>query len=1368
MHTASLGATGRNVQRFIWVLGRPSRMLCSSVRTWFAEAETDLRRNTYFNAASPLLEAMTVSFIRDAFIEAFACSGDQLQRALNQPDAVAPNLRPFLGWMVSVLRRERLLIEQTSGSFSLEADDLPPARHIWRTILRDYPANLPELVLAARIGRQLPALLRGDIDCADFVETLSTSHQYEALIDDSPAYLGTRLAVQHVLCDVATGWPAHRRLRVLEVVAGTSTSLQQLLGRVPGVELDYVIASGSEEVYARLCAEYATYPCAVVARFDGDGLNLTADGPIPEHFDIIILQHTLHRAAHPAGVLVAARRRLARSGLLIVAERHPDLAVDFVFGLDSDWWALDQNGKARSRLQVPKVWEQTLLDQGFVDVNPFSESVCEGLAAGAYLMLAKRPDSDVIAIAESTAATWLLLCDPSHASRLLADTLGSQLQSQGHRVLVAPVADATSVNQQPGFDPEDPASADALLVAGKTSLGTVDNLVYLAGQKEESSGSDDKTLIGVFHVVQAMARANRQPRLWLVTAGGALVEGLESRRSCHMQQAALWGLGRVVMNESPTLKCTLIDLNIAATERDTAFRLQSELLQPDGETEIVLDQHGRFALRMERVQPSSAAPTSDPDASRFRLDFRVPGQLRNLLWLAQPERTLAENEVEVRVVATGLNFRDIMYLMGLLPDEAVENGFAGASLGLEFSGIVTRVHNAGGEFSVGDAVMGFGSACFASHVVTQSIALTHKPSEWSYEAAATVPTVFFTVFYALKQLANVQPGERVLIHGAAGGVGIAAIQLAVHLGAEIFVTVGSAEKHDFVTLLGADHVFDSRSLAFADDILACTGGEGVDVILNSLAGEAIRRNLRVLKPFGRFLELGKRDFFENTPLGLRPFKDNISYFGIDADQLLLARPALAGRLFREVMALFRDGVLFPLPYRVFSAEHVVGAFRAMQQSRHIGKVVVRMDGARVAVERPPTAVSRTAFGKESCWLVTGGLAGFGLESARWLAQRGVGHLVLLGRRGALTPGAEEAAQSLRALGASVEMVACDITDHAAVKSVFTKIRREGPPLTGILHAAMVLDDALIANLDATRMRKVLAPKMQGAWHLHQLSLDLPLDHFVLYSSVTAAIGNPGQANYVAANASLECLAALRRSLGLPATCIAWGPIGDAGYLTRNLAVKGSLGSRLGADPLGAHQALAMLDHLLPGSAVTTTVADFDWATLSRLLPSAQAPRFDILRRQAGPAAQADTDGEDIQSLIAGKSPNEVHGIIRELVTRDVAQVLCVGADRVDPMRSLHDMGMDSLMGVELALGLEKRFGIRLPAMMLSEGPSVERVTLRIVHQVLGASDRGSSEGVDHMDAVVALMAAQHGEDVPATEMAEVVEHVRDHSRAQGQ
>lgn len=1278
------------------------------------------QHRTWFKEALPLFEALVVSFAFQACQALAQTEEDGLHRLTTSAD-------PYTRWLIGLLRQEGLLIER-EGSWQLAEDnDLPAAEDIWRTLLREHPACLPQLVMLGRVGRQLPQLLSSATDRHEFLDTLCRSPMAETFFEDDPAYSGTRRAIENILRQLEHGLPPHRRLRVLEIAAGPSEAPRALLAALPEDRLDYVLAL-PEAAAERQQAEYAHHPNLAIATLDRTNWQLTADRRLPEAFDVVVVRHVLHRAASVRAALNQARRLLASGGRLLVAERHPDWSADFLAGLDADWWHESAGGDAPlSSLLPPTYWADALAAEGFEDVLDFSEPAADGLSEGAYLVLARRPEQSATALPAPESAPWLLLTDS--ASSELAEHLRIRLESQGQRV----------------------ETAERLPAQG---LAAFRHVVHLRGWNAAPETAASLLADALGDVQTLAGRSGKPPRLWVVTRGGALAAELPASCTPSPAQAALWGFGRVAMNEHPALDCTLIDLACDPQATETLNRLENELLRPDGANEIVLADAGRYALVMQEVEEKTALAGK---SERFRLDFHLPGQLRNLLWLPQEERSLLEGEVEVRVQATGLNFRDVMYLMGLLPDEAVENGFAGASLGLEFSGIVSRVGPRVRDLQPGDKVMGFGSACFASHVVTSASAVALMPEEWSFESAATVPTVFFTVYYALKHLADLQPNERVLVHGGAGGVGIAAIQLAKHLGAEVFATAGSDDKRDFVRLLGADHVFDSRSLAFADDILAATNGEGVDVVLNSLAGEAIRRNLSVLKPFGRFLELGKRDFFENTPIGLRSFKDNISYFGIDADQLLTGRPQLAARLFREVMALFREGALTPLPCRVFQAERVVDAFRVMQQARHIGKVVVSLADARPVVERPAAAPKPLHLAKESTWLVTGGLSGFGLESARWLAARGVGHLVLAGRRGLDTPGAREAIDDLTAQGVGVTAMACDITDARAVAQMIERIRQSFPPLKGILHAAAAFDDALLQNLDAARMGAVVAPKLVGAWNLHQATLGIPLEHFVLYSSITTAIGNPGQANYVAANAGLEGLAEMRRSLGLPAACIGWGPIGDAGYLTRNEAVRDSLGQRLGKAPLSASLALDQLGRFLAEGS-TLSVANFDWNTLARLLPSAGGSRFAILNRGLKNAGLSE-DETDFRALIAGKTPEEVAGIVRKLVVQEVAQVLAIGADRIDPSCSLHDLGLDSLMAVELALGLEQRLGIQLPVMMLNESPTSEKVTQRIVEKLLGGAD-GEDSATSTVDAMVLDMAKQHGESVAAEDVQQIAEDAR--------
>ena len=1275
-------------------------------------------RQTWFSETLPLIEALTLSFTYEAF----------RQLAHERPNNWWQRLdSPYACWLASLLKQEGLLLEEVDRWTVATDAGLPPADELWQTLLRDCPLCWPRLAMIARIGRQLPALLSGEIDGRELLNELRQSPTAEVLYNADPAYLGTRLAIEGILHHLAVNWPASRRLRVLEIAAGPSELPKMLIDVLPEDRLDYILALPDETMQARQQTEYQEQANIKVMAFDVSSGALLTDCRIPDAFDVVIFRHSLHRAASPHAALAQARRRLAAGGVLLLAESHADWNANLLAGIDPAWWHESEAGSRApvSSLLTPEIWRQALIDEGYTDCEVYFEPAAIGFTEGAYLLLARRPAEDIVALPMPEPTSWALLAD--HNSAPLADHLRVRLESLGQQVTVTDHLEASC-----GYD----------------------HVVYMLGWGDLPDTAAG-TVSRLLEDVQTLAsRPGKASRLWIITRGGALATGLPNGQEPSPAQSAIWGFGRVVMNECPHLSCTLIDLACDPTAKDTSARLENELLRPDGASEIVLSNGARHCVVMQEETEQRRLPATEE--ARFRLDFEVPGQLRNLTWLPAAERRLRDDEIEVRTQAVGLNFRDVMYLMGLLPDEAVENGFAGASLGLEFSGVVTRVGARVQDLLPGDAVMGFGASCFASHVVTRGDVVARKPESWSFEAAATVPTVFFTVYYALKHLADLQAGERVLIHGAAGGVGIAAIQLAKHLGAEVFATVGSAEKRDFVRLLGADHVFGSRSLAFADDILAVTNGEGVDVVLNSLAGEPMRRSIDVLKPFGRFLELGKRDFFENTPIGLRPFKNNISYFGIDADQLLTGRPKLAAQVFRQVMALFREEVLVPLPYREFSADRIIDAFRTMQQARHIGKIVVSLANARPRVEQAAQPQPMIRFDNNSTWLVTGGLSGFGLESARWLAARGVGHLVLVGRRGADTPGAKEIIASFAEQGVNVVAQACDISDANAVGALIERIQNTMPPLTGVLHAAATFDDRLIANLDAASMKAVLDAKLRGAWLLHQATFDIPIEYFVLYSSITTAIGNPGQANYVAANAGLEALAHMRRQMGLPATCIAWGPIGDAGYLVRNETVKDSLEQRLGKPPISAAEALAQLDRAFADPTGLFMPANFDWSTLSRLLPSAAATRFGILNRHRNEQAQAD-DSLDIRALIAGKTPDEIAGIVRSLVVQEVAQILGMSAERIEPSRSLNDLGMDSLMAVELALGLEQRFDIQLPVMMLSEAPTVDKVVARLVEKLTGCGD--VTEETESA-ALIAGLARQHGEGVDAATIEAVAEDAR--------
>ena len=1292
---------------------------CASLRaaaeqTAIRDAAPQVKR--YFDEVAPLVEALPLAYARDALVALRGCGAGSADRLRAWRAA-----HPLLQWCADVLQAEGLL-RMDGETWTLDDQDLPPTQAIWESALAECPQALPELLRVARVGSRLSRLAAGEVlhdepGAADVADR------------DGPAMAFIRAAVGGVIAALMQRWPADRRVRILDIGAGSDTC-DRLRALLPADRLDYVLARTADDDVAHLRAQFAHATDVTVAVLDPDSGALDSANALPGRFDIVLVDQVLHRWAGVSRMLRQLAQRMPSDAVLLLVERRPDRTSDLACGVDHDWWQARES-EVRGRLMPPAAWEQLLQEAGWAEVQTAADPLGAPRGLGGFVVLAKPPrlalpDAD----APADDAPWALASVDGGESALMRAVAGA-MGTRGEVEPTGATAPAPERRHAWFFD------------AMPLELGAADLARACDWLRER---------------LLALHAARPNASVCLVTRGGALVESADSRASSPAA-AAIWGVARVVANEFPQLRLRLVDVRLDTEQPEALARLLRELDRvEDAETEVILTADGRQVPRVVPVTLQDIARHTAAGADDgWRLDFTLPGQLRNLVWRAMPRRDLADDEIEIAASAAALNFRDLMYAMGLLSDEALEQGFAGPALGLEVAGLVSRCGARVTRFKPGDAVLAFAGASFASHVVVPERAAALKPEQWSFEAAATVPTVFFTVWYALRHLAQLQPGERVLIHGAAGGVGIAAIQVARQIGAEIYATAGSAEKREFVALLGADHVFDSRSAGFDDAILEQTAGEGVDVVLNSLAGEAIERNLRALRPFGRFVELGKRDFYENTAIGLRPFRNNISYFGVDADQLMKLRPALASQVFGEVMNEFAQGRLTPLPCRVFLPDQVVDAFRQMQQARHIGKLVIdlRQRPTHIVRPAPPTPF---AARRDGSYLVTGGLSGFGLATAAWLAERGAGRLVLVGRRGAQTPGIAADLEQLRALGVPVDVRACDVTDGAQVAELVRQIAESGPPLRGVVHAAMVLDDALLSQLGAERFRKVLAPKLDGAWNLHHATQGHPLDLFIVDSSATTLLGNPGQANYVAANAALEAFARWRRAQGLPATLVAWGPIGDVGVLTGNVLAREGLESRLGAAPLRSAQALDMLGRLLASDASGLAVMDFDWPTLQRSLPCAPSPRFDVLRRLLGSASAAQGDA-DVRALLAQLPRDLAQHTLAELLGAEVAEILRLPPDGVPFDRALNDLGMDSLMAVELGLALEKRLAVTISPMFLHDNPTVDRIAERLLSTLLGEAGEGDAPPDPTRD-LVQQLAAQHAEGELSAQADSVAEAVR--------
>jgi NAD(P)-dependent dehydrogenase (short-subunit alcohol dehydrogenase family)/acyl carrier protein len=519
-----------------------------------------------------------------------------------------------------------------------------------------------------------------------------------------------------------------------------------------------------------------------------------------------------------------------------------------------------------------------------------------------------------------------------------------------------------------------------------------------------------------------------------------------------------------------------------------------------------------------------------------------------------------------------------------------------------------------------------------------------------------------------------------------------------------------------------------------------TGGKGVDIVLNSLSGPAIARSLSILSPYGRFVEIGKRDIYENSKLGMRPFRNNLSFFAVDLDRLCVDQPDFVRSLLQEVMEGFSSGKLYPLAHRCFSISDVTNAFRFMAQAKHIGKVVVSLDYARLKVA--PTSPRALAFRPDGTYLITGGLGGFGLAAASWMAEHGARNLVLVGRRGASTPEAKAAIKKLHQAGVHVVVEAADVAEERQVVSLITTIRSSMPPLRGVIHAAMVLDDGLLQNLDRVRFNTAMAPKVLGAWNLHIQTLSDPLDLFVCFSSFTSMFGNPGQGNYVAANAFLDALAHHRRAQRLPALTVNWGAVADAGYVARNVETAEKL-ERVGVGSMPVQKTLDILGQLIRYEGVQVGVAQINWQKLAKLQLMGSTARFAHLIETT---TSADSEGLGIHLLSAlmAVTPDGRQEFLVKHISTQLARVLGSSPEKLDTEQPLLNMGLDSLMALEIGNQIQSDVGVKIPPMKFMEGLSISGLA-RLVIEKLTKEQADSSQSSKPSSAVEDTLAASEGD-----------------------
>lgn len=865
--------------------------------------------------------------------------------------------------------------------------------------------------------------------------------------------------------------------------------------------------------------------------------------------------------------------------------------------------------------------------------------------------------------AHADTGNWLLIS--ATATDVAATALTDALKSQG--------AQCTTMSWPPHAD----IRTSAQELGNHLRTGGFNGVVVLTGPK--IGDADDRSpSLGREHV-QHLAHISRElaegpagsPHMYVVTRNAQTV--LEADVA-NLEQAGLRGLIRVIGTEHPHLRAAQIDLD----EATDAEQLAQQLLSGSDEDETAWRDGQWYTARLRPaplLPEERQATVADHERDGMRMQIRTPGDLNTLELVACDRIPPGPGQIEVAVSASSINFADALLAMGRFPS------FEGylPQLGMDFAGVVTAVGPGVTDHHVGDHVGGVADGCWRAFITCDANSAVTLPAGLSDGQAASITTAHATAWYGLHDLARIESGDKVLIHSGMGGVGQAAIAIARAAGAEIFATAGSPERRQMLRDMGIEHVYNSRSVEFADEIRRDTDGAGVDIVLNSLTGAAQRAGIELLAFGGRFVEIGKSDIYGDTRLGLFPFRRNLTFYGLDLALMSQTHPQRIRDLLRKVYRLVADGEL-PVPESThYPIADAATAIRVMGAAEHTGKLVLDIPReGHSSLVVPPAQVP--VFRGDGAYVITGGLGGLGLFLAEKMAAAGCSRIVLSSR---LQPTREtvQTIERIRALGTDVEVECGDIADADTARRMVATATATGLPVRGALHLAAVVEDATLSNMSDALIERDWAPKVYGAWNLHNATAGQPLDWFCSFSSAAALVGSPGQGAYAAANSWVDAFTLWRRAQGLPATAIAWGVWAEIGRATAVAA-----GADVAIEPDdGAYAFEALLRHNR-GYTGYAPIIGMPWvAAFAQRSPFAEAFRSTGERAAGSSKLRAELD-----ELPQDEWPTR----LRRLISDQISLIL---RRSIDADRPLAEYGVDSLGALELRTRVESETGIRLTA-----------------------------------------------------------------------
>jgi acyl transferase domain-containing protein/NADPH:quinone reductase-like Zn-dependent oxidoreductase/NAD(P)-dependent dehydrogenase (short-subunit alcohol dehydrogenase family)/SAM-dependent methyltransferase/acyl carrier protein len=1107
-----------------------------------------------------------------------------------------------------------------------------------------YPFGKTEIDLVVRCGTELAAVLTGKLDGHELVFPSGQSDEMASLYRDStPARIFNDMVAEVVKGALEIRGAANTR--VLEIGGGTGSTTQYIFNALNNSSesslSEYLFTDISPLLVRRAHQHFSDWD-----GFQSKVFNLersAGEQGITGPFNVIVAVNVIHATSDITATVNRLKQLLSPDGMLVIVEvlgkqRWADITV----GLLDGWWKfLDRQTRPEYPALEIGQWDALLSDQGFGQVISFPKQPLPGsLFARQQLIVACTPVRE---------RKFAIVGDVT-----LAKVMRTQLQRSN---AVSVIADIKTEGVEPDVDAVVwIANRESALLKdvppGATSLSVEDDVRSLLLTAQSLRGDDRQT----------------SPRLYVITydfSGEGEVQPLFS--------SPLHGLARGMATEIPELRCTVLHCSAESIDQ-VVSNIVEEVDADSPDQWVKWCGHRRSVMNLQRIEQRPATI----DLSE-RVQLKTGSGINALAYVPEAVRDLVADEVEIEVQATALNFRDVLQSMDVVN--------LNLPLGTDCAGRVTRVGADVNEFAVGDRVVAIAPGSFASHVVTAKQLVVHKPAALTCQQAAAQCVAYLTADYCLNEIAQIKRGERVLIHAAAGGVGLAAVYLCLQKNAIPIATAGSEKKREFLRRVGVEHVYDSRSTNFASQIV-----EPIDVVLNSLAGNAIDRGLDLLAPGGRFIEIGKTDLRDPTAIVKK--WSLITYETVDLSPLFAERsPWVAARL-SLILGEIARGKLPLLPVKNFAAAQIHDAFRYMARAEHIGRIVIE--------RTVPMSIRGTH-------LVTGGMKGIGLRLVEWLASHGATSLVLVGRN---VPDntATSLIDRLGSTGVVVQVVQGDIADTAVCAEA---IRLAGSDLRGVWHSAGLLDNASLKDQSWQRMQNVFGPKVDGAWNLHVLTRDVDLDYFVMFSSWASVAGSYGQINHCAANAFMDSLAHLRCSTGLPGLSLNWGAWSETGAaasdeLQRQLA-------RSGIDPMAPADALSAMQLALREPVPQIAIAAINWPRYSvqhpsegdrSLYTSVIAAEGNVSRKTN--ANRTFLSGENQQHSATQRSLEKAsEASLGRTVSDVVRKTLDLRMDEeIDPVLPLSDLGMDSLLAIELRNNLSAALNRQFPSTILFDYPTL--------------------------------------------------------------